>query len=179
MAQLREEESVATGPAEHRVTVPGSFEQFYSAHYRRVVALLTALTSSRWVAEDLAQEAFLRAHRDWHRVEQADSPEAWVRRVAINLSHSRFRRMRAEAAALVKGGSTPRRADMDTSDESFWSEVVALPRRQAEAIALRYVDDLTTAEIAAAMGTAEGTTRALLSQGRARLERQLRSKGLI
>ena len=56
-----------------------------------MVALTWALSGNRWAAEDLAQEAFVRAHRDWNSVEQMDSPNAWVRRVAINLARSRFR----------------------------------------------------------------------------------------
>lgn len=47
------------------VRVPGQFEAFYREEYAAVVALIHVLSGSRPVAEDLAQEAFLRAHRDW------------------------------------------------------------------------------------------------------------------
>jgi RNA polymerase sigma-70 factor (ECF subfamily) len=162
------------------VSVPGEFERFYADHYTAVVALTTALAGSRWVGEDLAQEAFLRAHRDWLRVRQLEAPLAWVRRIAINLSHSRYRRLRAEASAHLRlRGRAHDNTSMEPRDEAFWEEVRRLPNRQAQAVALRYVDELSTAEIAHIMGTAEGTVRALLTQGRARLARQLAAKGWI
>lgn len=162
------------------VRVPAQFEAFYRAEYGAVVALIRVLTGNRWVAEDLAQEAFLRAHRDWDRVGRMESPEGWVRRVAINLSHSRFRRLRSEAAVRLRmGAGAPRLDTLEPAADAFWDEVRRLPRRQAQAIALRYLEDLPVGDIAAAMATAEGTVRALLHQGRQRLERQLIAKGLI
>lgn len=160
--------------------IPEPFEPFYRSDYRRVVALIHGLTGSGWVAEDIAQEAFLRAHRDWGSVGLLDSPAAWVRRVAINLATSRFRRMRTEARALVRlGREATAVTPLAAESEMFWDEVRRLPRRQAQALALRYVDDLTTAEIAEVLSVAEGTVRALLHQGRTRLERQLVAKGLV
>jgi RNA polymerase sigma-70 factor (ECF subfamily) len=53
-----------------------------------------------------------------------------------------------------------------------------LPGRQAQVIALRYIDDLTIPEIADVLGVAVGTVKALLHQGRERLRRQLEAKGL-
>ena len=62
------------------------FDAFYRDRYRPLVAVVYALTGNRWAAEDLAQEAFLKAHRDWDHVRTTDSPEAWIRRVAVNLA---------------------------------------------------------------------------------------------
>ena len=74
-----------------------SFEEFYLKDYQAVVGLAFALSGSRWLAEDLAQEAFLAAHRNWPRVSAYDQPGAWVRRVVANLSVSAFRRGMVEA----------------------------------------------------------------------------------
>ena len=81
-----------------------SFEDFYLKDYQAVVGLAYALSGSRWLAEDLAQEAFLAAHRNWPRVSAYDQPGAWVRRVVANLSVSAFRRRMVEAKALVRLG---------------------------------------------------------------------------
>lgn len=163
-----------------QIKVPGAFEMFYADSYLSVVALTSALSGSRWAAEDLAQEAFLRAHRDWERVSQLKSPNAWVRRVAINLSRSRFRRLRYEAAARLRlSAERPGVESFSPQDQAFWDEVRRLPKRQAEALALRYLDDLSVSQIAEIMKAAEGTVRALLHQGRSRLERQLVAKGWI
>lgn len=61
----------------------------------------------------------------------------------------------------------------------FWEEVRRLPARQAEVVALKYLEGLEVAEIGSALGVAEGTVKALLHQGRERLRRQLIAKGLV
>jgi DNA-directed RNA polymerase specialized sigma24 family protein len=70
------------------VRLPGPFEHFYLEEYPRVVKLAYALSGSRMAAEDIAQEAFLRAYRDWDRVGSYEHRVAWVRRVAANLATS-------------------------------------------------------------------------------------------
>jgi RNA polymerase sigma-70 factor (ECF subfamily) len=158
--------------------VVGQFEAFYRERFRPTVALVYALTGNRWAAEDLAQEAFLRAHRDWTHIRALASPAAWVRRVAVNLAMSRFRRMRSEAAAKLKLSPVPATFQPPTAEhDAFWAEVRLLPRRQSQVIALRYVEDLSTRQIAEALEVAEGTVRALLTQARDRLARQLEAKG--
>ncbi len=162
------------------VRIPGRFEVFYREEYRAVVALVYGLSGSVWAAEDLAQEAFLRAHRDWARVGGMAAPAAWVRRVALNLAVSKYRRLRSEASAKLRLTPTTSPAQPPTVEsEAFWEEVRRLPRRQAQVLALRYVDDLPVTEIAEVLEIAEGTVKALMHQGRKRLARQLAAKGWI
>ena len=61
-----------------------AFDEFYLREYPKVVGLLQGLLRSRLVAEELAQETFLVAYRDWARVAGLDNPRAWVRKVALN-----------------------------------------------------------------------------------------------
>jgi hypothetical protein len=61
----------------------------------------------RTEAEELAQETFLRCHRHWSRVAGYDKPGAWLRRVMVNLTTSRGRRLVREARALARLGSRP------------------------------------------------------------------------
>src|SRR5215469_11283728 len=75
------------------------FTTFYRREYRSVYALCLALAGPA-AADDLTQDAFIRAHRQWERIVAYDVPAAWVRRVAINLSTSLARRLAAEARAL-------------------------------------------------------------------------------
>ncbi len=162
------------------VRIPGRFESFYRQEYAAVVALVYGLSGSRWAAEDLAQEAFLRAHRDWDRVGAMDNPPAWVRRVAVNLAMSRFRRLRAETAARLRLTPAPPSLDGVYAEYgAFWHEVRRLPVRQAQVVALRYIDDMSVAEIGRVLDVAEGTVKALLHQARARLGRQLEAKGWV
>ena len=61
-----------------------TFEDFFRDQYPRLVPVLQALTGDRGLAEDLAQESFAKAQRDWDRIARYDRPGAWVRRVALN-----------------------------------------------------------------------------------------------
>ena len=74
-----------------------AFSAFYASEYRNVVALAYALTGRAAVAEELAQDAFLVAHRNWARVSAYDVPGAFVRRVVSNMAVSFTRRLAAEA----------------------------------------------------------------------------------
>lgn len=118
--------------------MPGTFKVLYRDAYRRVVALVYGLSGSAVVAEDLVQEAFLRAHADWSSVEDLTIPSAWAGRVEVNLAMSRFCRLRPETVALLRLGSPPTLIETAGTDhEAFWGEVRKLPRRQAQAIVLR------------------------------------------
>ena len=76
---------------EQVVAPPADFNLLYSAGYGRLAAQLYAYLGDAAEAEDIAQEAFLRAWRDWARISGYDDPVAWVRRVAWNLATSRLR----------------------------------------------------------------------------------------
>src|ERR671924_123652 len=86
---------------------PETFEALFLSEYRRVVELAYALSGSRAGAEDIAQEAFLRAYRDWDRVGSYEHRAAWVRRVAANLATSGLRRRLVEARALARLAARP------------------------------------------------------------------------
>lgn len=151
-----------------------SFEGFYMKEYPSVVSLAYALSGSRWVAEDLAQEAFLVVHTRWDAVSGYDRPEIWVRRVVANLSVSALRRRVAEAKAVARMSSA-RAPDSALSVETieFWRAVRSLPRRQKQVIALHYVEDLPIAGIAQVLEIAEGTVKKHLHDGRATLALRL------
>lgn len=151
-----------------------SFDAFFRVEYPRLVTLVTAMTGDRRVAEELAQEALLRAHVRWTRVATYDSPGAWVRRVAINLALSSRSRRRSEHRALARLGSERAPvAPYDYADDDFWALVRRLPKRQAAAVALFYLEDRPVAEVATVLGCAEGTAKAHLHKGRVALARLL------
>jgi len=161
-------EATAVGSSE-------TFEEFYAREFAAVVGLAYALSGNRSGAEDLAQEAFLLAHRDWDRVGTYQRRDLWVRRVASNLSVSVFRRRAVEAKTLARIalGYTPALPELSADDAEFWRTVRSLPRRQAQVIALHYLEDLPVVEIAEILGTAEGTVKKHLYDGRRALARRL------
>ena len=153
-----------------------TFEEFYAREYSAVVGLAFALSGSRTASEDLAQEAFLAAHRDWARVAAYERSDLWIRRVVSNMSMSMFRRRYAEARAVARFAARPAASipELSADDAEFWAAVRSLPRRQAQVIALRYLDDRSVAEIAEILGTATGTVKKQLHDGRQNVVRRLR-----
>lgn len=152
-----------------------TFEELYHQERRGLLALAIALTGEAAVAEELVQEAFLRAHRNWSRVSRLDRPGAWVRRVLLNLATSRFRRRSVEARGLRRLRATASRPEavMAADSVEFWALVRSLPRRQAQVTALYYGEDLSTADIAHILEIAEGTVRAQLASARKTLADRL------
>lgn len=151
-----------------------TFEDFYRKEYRSVVSLAYALSGSRWLSEELAQEAFIAAHLNWERISSYDQPGAWVRRVVTNLSVSAIRRRILEAKSLARlVRERPREPDRPTGDAEFWEAVRSLPRRQAQVVALHYLEDLSVAEVANVLEMAPGTVKKHLHDGRRSLTRRL------
>jgi RNA polymerase sigma factor (sigma-70 family) len=158
------------------VRLPGPFEHFYLQEYPKVVKLAYALSGSRVGAEDIAQEAFLRAYRDWDRVGSYEHQAAWVRRVAANLATSGLRQRLVEARALARLAARrePALDPLPADNADFWRAVRALPHRQAQAVALYYLEDRSIQQTAVVLGCAEGTVRAHLAKARRTLARRLR-----
>ncbi len=152
----------------------GTFDEFVDAEYGAVLALVIAVHGPP-DSEDVVQEAFLRAQRNWTQLAETGFSRLWVRRVALNLAVSRFRRAQAESRALLRLASRPGPSALELAPSSaeVWEQVRRLPRRQAQVIALRYLEDRPVADIARLLALAEGTVRALLHQGRANLARVL------
>jgi RNA polymerase sigma factor (sigma-70 family) len=147
----------------------------YLREFPRVFALAYALSGSRWAAEDLAQDAFMVAHRQWGRIGGYDDPGAWVRRVAANLAVSAVRRRLAEARALVRlsGRRELSYAALPGEDGDFWRAVRRLPRRQAQVVALVALQDMSTAEVASTLGCSQRTVQVHMQKARATLAMRL------
>ncbi len=151
-----------------------SFESFYRREFRDVVGLAYALSGSRLGAEDLAQEAFVAAHQRWDRISGYDKPGAWVRRVVANKAISGFRKKAAERKALTRlAGLRQPLPELEPEDEEFWQMVRDLPKRQAQAVALFYVEDRPITEIAEILGCSPSTAKVHLFRGRQALAEQL------
>ena len=144
------------------------FDDFYRAELPRLVTLARALCGGA-LADDVAQEAMLAAYRRWRDVGALEHPEAWARRTCSNLAVSQYRRRVVELRALTRLSARPQLPPMRPGDDAFWAAVRELPRRQAQAAALRYLYDLDVAEIARTLAITEGSVKQHLSRARARL----------
>jgi len=169
-AAARRPDDVALAPAP-----PLAFTAFYRRELPRLVALAAAIAGHE-LAEDIAQDALLRAHREWDRIARYDKPGAWARRVTINLATSNLRRTGAERRALARVAGRPHLDAPPPEVDRFWSLVRDLPPRQAAAVALHYLEDLSVADVAAVLDCAEGTAKAHLYKARQTLARTLRQQ---
>ena len=140
----------------------------------RLCGTVVLLVGDPHVAEELAQDALARVWAGWVKLAPLDEAArcAWAYRVAVNLANSWWRRRGAERRALdryrlVDGqhAGPPDAADVIT----IRSAIRALPTRQRTAVVLRYYTDLPVDEVAALMGCAPGTVKALTSQALHRL----------
>jgi RNA polymerase sigma-70 factor (ECF subfamily) len=156
------------------------YEAFFRREFPRMVAVAYAISGSRWAAEELAQEACLRAYRSWDTVSRYDKPGAWLRRVTINLANSLIRRRVSEVKALQRyvSGSIEVVDQHPVEEAEFWNQVKSLPRRQREVIVLHYVDGMDTPDIADVLDISQSSVRTHLQRGRETLVRRVDSGGL-
>lgn len=148
-----------------------AFDAFYRKHFARAVALAHALAGAR-VAEDIAQEAFWATFRKWDDLE---NPERWLWRVIANRSRSALRRRYLEARLLPRAAPGSQRDHQERllGLDEFWDMVRALPKRQAQVVALLYVEELLSVEVAEVLGCSEATVRVHLHRAKKRLAERL------
>jgi len=147
-----------------------SFEAAYRELFPRAASLAYRLLGERTAAEDVAAEALARTYAHWRKVSRLSYRDAWVLRVATNLAIDAGRRRRPPIAlqdALdVQEAATVRLA--------LVVALQSLPRRQREAVALRYLSDLREQDVATALGVSASTANTHLRRGLDTLRRRLR-----
>lgn len=163
------------------MTSDEEFERFFLAQYDVVLKLLVLTTGDRERATDATQEAFIKAYTKWSKIRRYDSPAAWVRRVAINLSRDSFRsdrrRRRREESAQIDAPTTD--TDLHAGDAIAVDLLQRLPRRQREIATLFYVDDRSVTEIATILRLREGTVKYHLAHARDGLRKLIDTDGTL
>ena len=151
-----------------------AFEDFFRREYPAMVALAAAVSRSPHTAEDLAQEAMLRARRHWDRLGAFDKPGTWVRRITINLSLDSRRGAAREARTRLAWWERREPAEQPQAlDPDLLDALHALSPHQRAAVSLHYLEDRSTPEIADLLGCSESTARVHLHRGRHALAQHL------
>ena len=161
----------------HGVKVDPSFDAYVRERAAGLLRLAYLLTGDRGHAEDLLQTALLRTASHWRQARTA--PDAYVRRVLVNLSRDRMRarsRRPTEAPLPVDDAALPAvDAGLDRVGQhgAVTSALASLPYRQRQVIVLRYYADLSVEETAAVMGCSTGAVKSHTSRAVARLREVL------
>ena len=161
------------------MTVATNWRDLYEREYPRLLRALTAIGGDADAAEDAAQEAFVKAHRQG--LERVQRPGAWLLVVATRelFRHRRKavrERERWGTAADGASQTSPYDAAADRAD--LLAALRELPERQRSMVVARYYYGLSYDEIAADFGVRGGTVGATLHQALAKL-RQLHIAGRL
>jgi RNA polymerase sigma factor (sigma-70 family) len=155
------------------VTAPRDFAEFCIVEYPRLVGALSLYCGDPDVAEDIAQDALVRACQRWSQVRRMPAPGAWVYRVAVNLTHSHYRRTRTLHRLLERQGRHEPGVLEDTDQVAVRMLVASLPRRSRQAVIARFFLQLSVAETADALGLTESAVRSLTHRAIQTLREQL------
>lgn len=156
-------------------TADAEFRSYVAERWPAVVRTAYLLCGDRMHAEDLAQAGFVQLHRHWRRVNAAGPPDAYLRRIVVNLANRRRVRDRPELLVPAVHDSAqpePGFTAVEERDELF-TALRQLPPRMRAVLVLRYYEQLTERETADALGCAVGTVKSHSSQGLQRLRQLL------
>jgi RNA polymerase sigma-70 factor (ECF subfamily) len=156
---------------------PVRFDALYRKYVGQVYSFAVYELRDHHAAEDLTEQTFLRALQALPRFQERGEGEGstfrvWLFQIARNLaSNERRRKARhpqadLDAAAEIAGPDDPARLVVERdAAASAWRAVQALPEDRRRALVLRFVDEMTTAEIAGVLGRSEGAVRVLIHRG--------------
>ena len=147
------------------------FEQFMAARWQPLVRTAYVLTGNQQDAEDIAQTALTNAYGVWPRIRRADDVNVYVHRILINVFRTARRRRRfLEVLTSVVPERHGASAATDVHDKDEIVQVLAtLTARQRAVIVLRYLEDLSEAQTAIALGCSVGTVKSQTSRALAKL----------
>lgn len=147
----------------------GGFESAFDELFPRAFSLARRLLGDAAAAEDVAAEALARAYAQWPRVADLPYRDGWVLRVAANLAVDRLRRR----PPVFAPAPVPDALDAVALRLALSAALQALPRRQRQAVSLRYLGDLSDGEVADALGISLGSVKTHVHRGLAALRMSL------
>ena len=144
------------------------FEAFYADVYPDLAGYCWTLVHDRELAQDIAQEAFMRLFARWIKVRD---PRPYLFHIATNLGRDAWRARARSQETSRRLAAQPESAQSDDLAGAFTVQraIEALPTRYREIVLLHYFADLTVDDVAAAVRRPAGTVKRQLSEARALL----------
>ncbi len=181
--QARVDEAAEEQPliAAAREGDPAAFAALLERHQQMAFRVAYLLVRDTDGAQDVTQDAFLRAHRALHTFREGEPFRPWLLRIVSNLAKNELRsrarraRLRDRMARVLpaqhEGGSDGLIAILEQADRrsTVRSLLDGAPAADREVLLMRYVADLSEAEMADVLDVAPGTVKSRLSRARARL----------
>lgn len=153
--------------------------ELYQDNYRQLLRIAVLLVDDRAAAEDIVQDAFVRVYDSRARLRDPDKALAFLRQAVLNRARSVLRRRKVAKRYQPRIATEDSRPD-DTGrglDRAVLADALTqLPRRQREAVVLRYYADFSEARTAELMGVSQGAVKSYCSRGVARLSDLLRER---
>ncbi|GLH95326.1 SigE family RNA polymerase sigma factor [Phytohabitans aurantiacus] len=145
------------------------FDEFYRGGRQRLLGYVLLLTGDLAEAQDVVQEAYMRAWQHWSAIHRYDDPEAWMRTVASRIAISRWRKIRGRARAYLRNGPAEPVPAPSLNTVAVVEAMRRLPAEQRVAIAMHYLLGMPVVDVARETGAPVGTVKARLHRGRAAL----------
>jgi len=155
-----------------------AFEQMVESHQHRIFGFALSLSGNAADAEEIAQDAFVRAHRalegyDEQRVREL-KVSAWLHRITLNVFRNRVRRRLRDTVPLEAIAEPHANGLLPHELHDLREAILRLPRRYREAVVLRHVQGFDYGEIAAVLGVPAGTAKSDVHRALAILKEELR-----
>jgi RNA polymerase sigma-70 factor (ECF subfamily) len=167
---------------------PQAFAVLVQRHERMVLRSALRLLGRMDLAQDAAQDAFLRLHRHLAGFDESREVGPWLYRVVVNVCRDIARRGHGarlvgleDAAALASPHDGTRVRDeavtLDEQRRMVQAALLTLPPREREAIVLRDIEGLDTEDVARILGSSAGTVRSQVSTARLKIKRYVEAHG--
>lgn len=155
-----------------------AFGQLVERYERGTCAAIVQIIGDTHAAQDVAQEAFLKAYRNLTRLRRPSAFAGWLFQIARRLALNWLRQRPAVQETVIHEGTTAgqRNGRLDETSAQLLHAVMGLPRQERRVVMLRYFDGHAVRDIAEILGRPVGTVTKQLSRAHARLRRELEAR---
>lgn len=165
---------------------PSAFNNLVKKYQKQLLALVLMISDEQPAAEDLVQEAFLKAYEKLVSFDKSRPFYPWLAAIAMRVALNWFSRIKSKHRNEVGGDELAKirsentdvisTLDQKQRNQDLWKQVAALPSREKLAMQMFYKQELKVDEIAQIMGVTAGTVKTFLHRGRAHLKSLLAAK---